>query len=98
MNIPEFAVPVFTMLQPAFSMPTYNRCLVLLLGALLTTGRRTITNVLRTVRHQAPGHVSSYHREFSKRHWSTWVRARGVMTFLLDYVVPLGPVFLAGDD
>jgi hypothetical protein len=98
MNIPEFALPVLTLLQPAFSTPTYNRFLVLLLGALLTTGRRTITNVLRTVRPQASGHASSYHRVFSQRYWSTWVLARGVMTFLLAYVVPSGPVFLAGDD
>jgi hypothetical protein len=82
MNVPDFALPILTIFQPAFSRPTYNRFLVLLLGALLTTGRRTITNVLRTVRQQAPGHVSSSHRVFSQRHWSTWTLARGMMTFL----------------
>jgi DDE superfamily endonuclease len=71
---------------------------VLLLGALLTTGRRTITNVLRTVRHQVPGHASSYHRVFSQRRWSPWVLAHALLTFLLDYVVPTGSVFLTGDD
>jgi len=98
MNIPDFALPICTIFQPTFSAPTYNRFLVLLLGTLLTTGRRTITNVLRIVRPQAPGHMSSYHRVFSRRHWSTWALARGLMTFLLAYVVPIGPVFLAGDD
>jgi hypothetical protein len=98
MNIPTFALPVLTMLRPTFSTPTYKRFLVLLLGALLTTGRRTITNILRTVRHQAPGHASSYHRVFSWRRWSTWVMARAVIRFLLDHVVPPGPVLLAGDD
>jgi hypothetical protein len=98
MSIPDFALPVLTIFQPTFSTPTYHRFLVLLLGALLTTGRRTITNVLRTVRQQAPGHASSYHRVFSQRHWSTWSLARRVMAFLLTYVVPPGPVFLVGDD
>jgi hypothetical protein len=98
MNIPAFALPVLTMLRPTFSTPTYNRFLVLLLGTLLTTGRRTITNILRTVRHQAPGHASSYHRVFSRRRWSMWVMARAVIRFLLDHVVPPGPVLLAGDD
>jgi hypothetical protein len=51
MNMPDFALPVLTIFQPAFSTPTYHRFLVFLLGALLSTGRRTITNVLRTVRH-----------------------------------------------
>ena len=98
MKLPDFAVPVLSMFQPAFSTPTYHRFLVLVLGALLTTGRRTITNILRTVRHQAQGHVSSYHRVFSQRRWSAWALARMLITFLLDHVVPPGPVLLAGDD
>jgi hypothetical protein len=98
MNIPTFAWPILTMLRPTFSTPTYNRFLVLLLGTLLTTGRRTITNLWRTVRHQAPGHASSSHRVWSQRRWSTWVLARAVIRFLLDHVVPPGPVLLAGDE
>src|SRR5262245_14994576 len=98
MHIPDFALPVLTIFRPTFSSPTYNRFLVLLVGALLTTGRRTITNLLRIVGHQAPGHMSSYHRVFSRRHWSPWALAQGLMRFLLTYVVPTDPVFLAGDD
>jgi hypothetical protein len=86
------------MLQPAFSTPTYHRFLLLALAAVLTTGRRTVTNLLRTVRYQAQGHVSSYHRVLSQRRWSAWALARVLITFLLDYVVPPGPVLLAGDD
>jgi DDE superfamily endonuclease len=52
-------MPVLTMVRPAFSIPPYHRGLVLGLAAVLTTGRRTVTNLLRTVRYQAQGHVSS---------------------------------------
>ena len=98
MKVPDFAVPVLMMFQPAFATPTSHRFLVLLLGAILTTGRQTITNIVRTVRHHATGHVSSYHRVFSQRRWSAWELARMLLTFLLNYVVPSGPVLLAGDD
>ena len=98
MNVPTCAIPVLTMFRPAFSAPTYHRFLILGLAAVLTTGRRTVTNVLRTVRYQAPGHISSYHRVLSQRRWSTWVLARTLMTFLLDHVLPPGSVLLAGDD
>ena len=98
MSLPDFAVPVLTMLRPACMQPTYNRFLVLLLGALLVTGRCTITNILRIVRHQASGHLSSYHRVLSQRRWSSWRLARALLDFLLTYVLPPGPVFLAGDD
>jgi DDE superfamily endonuclease len=98
MNIPACAMSVFTVFRPAFSTPTYHRFLVLVLAAILTTGRRTVTNLLRTVRDQAPGHISSYHRVFSQRRWSAWALARLLITFLLDHVVPPGPILLAGDD
>jgi len=45
------------MFQPPFSTPTYDRFLVLMLGAILTTGRQTITNILRTVHPYAKGHI-----------------------------------------
>jgi hypothetical protein len=86
------------MFQPTFSTPTYHRFLVLLLGAILTTGPQTITNILRTVRHHAKGHISFYHRVFSQRRWSSWELARMLLTFVLTYVVPTGPVWLAGND
>jgi DDE superfamily endonuclease len=98
MNLPNFTVPILTKLRPTFSTPPDNRFLLLLVGALLTTGRRTMTNILRTVRHQAPGHASSSHRVCSQRRWSTWVMARALIRCLLDHVVPSGPVLLAGDD
>jgi DDE superfamily endonuclease len=98
MKLLDYAVSVLSTFQPAFSTPTYNRFLVLGLGAILTTGRRTIANILRTVRHHATGHVSSYHRVFSQRCWSTWEIARMVLTFVLTYVMPTGRVLLAGDD
>jgi hypothetical protein len=98
MNVPACAMPVLSMFRPAFSTPTYHRMLVLALAAILTTGRRTVTNLIRTARSQAPGHVSSYHRVFSQRRWSTWALARTLTAFLLDHVVPPGPVLLAGDD
>jgi hypothetical protein len=98
MNVPTCAMPVLSMFRPAFSTPTYHRFLVLVLAAILTTGRRTVTNLLRTVRSQVQGHGSSYHRVFSQHRWPPWAVARALITFLLEHVVPSGPVLLAGDE
>ncbi len=98
MNLPACAMSVLPMFRPVFSTPTYHRFLILLLAAVLTTGRRTVSNLLRTVRYQTSGHGSSYHRVFSQRQWSSWALARTLITYLLDRVVPPGPVLLAGDD
>src|SRR5262245_11345385 len=98
MQLPDFAIPVLHMVQPACSPPTYHRFLGLGLGALLTTGRRTSTTICRTVRPYTQSHGSSYHRGFSPRRWSAWERARRWLTVLLTAMVPMGPVWVAGED
>jgi DDE superfamily endonuclease len=98
MRRPNFALPVLSVLPPAFSTPTYHRFLVLWLGAILTTGRQTLTHLFRTGRHRAGGQVSSSHRVLSQRRWASGELARLLLTVLLTYLVPTGPVVLAGDE
>jgi hypothetical protein len=85
-------------LTAAFTRPTAERFVVLLFAAILTTGCRTIVNVLRTVDHLAPGHASSYHRVLSKRRWSLWRLGRVLAGYILNRWLPSGTVPLAGDD
>jgi DDE superfamily endonuclease len=98
LTLPEFAQPVLGLFAPAFYHPTYQRFLLLLLAAVLTTGRRTVSNLLRTAAGLAKGDASSYHRVLSKRRWSTLALARILTRFILEHFVPEGPVLIAGDD
>jgi hypothetical protein len=82
----------------AFTRPTYERFVVLLLAAILTTGCRTVLNLLRTLDALAPGHPSSYHRVFSRRRCSLWRLGRALAGYVLSRWVPTGPVAVAGDD
>lgn len=97
-SIPKAAEPLIQEFADAFTRPTYRRFVVLLLAGILTTGRRTVANLLRTVSALAPGHPSSYHRVFSKRRWSSWRLARTLAGYILRHWVPDGPVHLCGDD
>ena len=76
LTLPEFARPVLSSFAPVFYHPTYQRFLVLLLAAVLTTGRRTVSNLLRTAAGLAHGDASSFHRVLSKRRWSTLALAQ----------------------
>lgn len=97
-GLPAGAASLLQEFAPAFTGPTFARWMVLLLAAILTTGCRTVQNLLRTVGGLAKGHPSSYHRVFSKRRWSMWRLARALARLILRYGVPEGPVRLAGDD
>jgi len=96
--LPPEAHPLVQVLTLHFTCPTYQRLSTLLVGTLLTTGRRTVANVLRTLRHLAPGHRTDYQRVFSRAPWSGLALGCALMRFLLERVVPDGPVQLVGDD
>jgi hypothetical protein len=81
-----------------FTSPTYQRFSTLLVAAILTTGRRTVANLLRTLRHLAPGHPTDYQRVLSRSPWSGLALGCALVRFLLDHLLPTGPVLLVGDD
>ena len=67
--LPRAAQALVGSFAAAFTRPTYLRFLTLLVGAIVTGGRRTVTRILWTVRSLAGGHPSSYHRFFSRARW-----------------------------
>jgi hypothetical protein len=96
--LPPEAHPLVQTLALHFTSPTYQRFSTLLVGAVLTTGRRTVANVLRTLRHLAPGHPADYRRVLSRAPWSGVGLGCALTRLLLDHLVPAGPVALVGDD
>jgi hypothetical protein len=98
MILPPEAHPLVQVLALHFTSPTYQRFSTLLVGAVLTTGRRTVANLLRTLRHLAPGHPTDYRRVLSRAPWSGLAVGCALARFLLDHLLPDGPVRLVGDD
>src|SRR5262249_49683669 len=97
-RVPAPALPLLLEFAPVFTQPTYQRFTLLLLAAILTTGRRTIANLLRTLGYLAPGDTSSYQRVLSQARWPG-VRARAApCRFVLRRLWPTGRIRLAGDD
>jgi DDE superfamily endonuclease len=96
--LPPEAHPLVRSIVFTFTSPTYQRFSTLLVAAILTTGRRTVANLLRTLRQLAPGHPADYRRVLSRAPWSGLALGCALARFLLDHVLPDGPVFLAGDD
>jgi hypothetical protein len=69
-NLPGVAEPLLMSFTVAFTEPTFQRSLVLLVGAILAKGRRTITSLLWNVGDLAAGDPTDYHRVFSRAPWS----------------------------
>jgi hypothetical protein len=90
---------VLALFRSAFTTAaTFLRARLLGVAAILTTGRRTVSNLLRTVADLADGDSSSYHRVLSLSQWSALTLASLLARFLLRHFWPDGTVRLVGDD
>ena len=98
MILPTEAGPLLLALAPAFTAPTFRRFTALLAAALLTTGRRTVANLLRALGPLATGHRTSYQRVLSAASWSGVQLGCLLCGFVLKHLVPAGRVTLVGDD
>jgi hypothetical protein len=98
MILPAEAQPLLAVLLPHFTHPTATRFVTLLVAALLTPGRRTVANLLRTLGPLARGHRTTFQRVLSRAPWSTAALGTALAGFLLRHLVPDGPVVLVGDD
>ena len=70
MTLPAEARPLLDALSPAFTRPTLHRFVILLGSAVLTTGRRTVANLVRTAAPLTKGHRTTYQRVLSSAEWS----------------------------
>ena len=95
--LPQVAEPLLMSLSIAFTQPTFNRILVLIAGAVLAKGRRTITSILWIVRGLAPGHLTDYHRVFSRASWSLFPLGQVLAAAIVQWL-PDGPIAVAIDD
>jgi DDE superfamily endonuclease len=99
--VPIGAGPLEAWLAPfaaVLGRPTWRRAGVLVAGALLSPGRRTVAATLRAAGlGHAPG-FAGYHRVLSEGRWSGLALARRLLALLVAAFAPDGPVVIALDD
>jgi len=71
---------------------------VLLIGAILVPGRRTVTAVLRIMGLSEERQFQTYHRVLSRAAWSSWALSRTLLKMLVQTFVPTGPIICGLDD
>ncbi len=81
-----------------FTAPTWQRVLVLLIGAVLSPGRRTVAAALRVTGLDQDPHFTNYHRVLNRSRWSSRRVARCLFRLLVSAFVPNGPVIIGLDD
>ena len=83
---------------PLFSARVFQSMQRLLTGAILATGKRTITAMLRIMGLEQQPHFQTYHRVFNRAVWSALAASRILLSLLVQAFAPHGPLVFGLDD
>src|SRR2546427_3171344 len=81
------AIGVFA---PVFSRPVWPHVKVLLTGAVLAPGKRTVSAILRIMGRSAEPNYQTYHRVLNRAVWSPLTASRLLLRLLVAGVGPTG--------
>ncbi|MDO9130774.1 MAG: transposase [Anaerolineales bacterium] len=83
----------------AFTAPTFAKSVPLVIGAILSPGRRTVAAALRMVGLADDEHFINYHRVLNRDRWSPWVLSKLLLTLIIETFLAAGvPLVIAVDD
>jgi hypothetical protein len=89
------AIGVFA---PVFSRPVWQHVKVLLTGAVLAPGKRTVTAILQIMGRRAEPDYQTYHRVLNRAVWSPLTASRLLLRLFVAVFVPRGVVLFGLDD
>src|SRR5215217_353051 len=96
--LPEAIILVLAPFAPLFSARVWRHAHVLLLGAILTPGPRTVAAALRVMGLAMERHFTNYHRVLNRAVWSARQGSRILLGLLLALLVPPGATVVLGAD
>ena len=83
---------------PLMSKRVGEHAQVLVVGALLAPGKRTVTAALRVLGLAQAPHFQTYHRVLNRARWSSLTVARVLLGLVVETFVATGPVVIGIDD
>jgi len=84
--------------RPFFSKRVWKLAVVLLIGAILAPGKRTVTAILRIMGLSQERHLQNYHRVLNRAVWSNFLLSAILFRLLLNTFLPIGTVVLGIDE
>jgi hypothetical protein len=95
---PTILVSWLAVFRPCFTAPVWNHVLVLVVGAVLAPGKRTVTQALRVMGLADKPGFGRYHEVLNRARWDARDVARRLLLHLLAVLSPSGEVVIGIDD
>jgi hypothetical protein len=97
-NLPMAIIHVLRQFEAVFSERVWDYAKVLLVGAILAPGIRTVTGALRVLGLSQETQFQNYHRVLNRATWSSRALSRILLRLLLRAFVPLDAPIVVGLD
>ena len=86
LTLPDAIVSLLVPLRHAVTSPTWRKAQVLLIGAILTPGQRTVAAALRVMGRSDQRNYARYHEVLNRAVWSSREAARILLVLLLQHL------------
>jgi hypothetical protein len=97
-GLPPDVLLIIRVFAPLFTERVWQRAQVLLIGAILTPGQRTVAAVLRVMGLSDEGRFKNYHRVLSRARWSGLATSGMLLGLLIKTFAPTGRLVMGLDD
>src|SRR5438132_4253275 len=98
LTVPHVLQRLIVRFAPLFSKRVWEHTKVLVVGALLAPGKRTVTAALRVMGLSQEKHYQNYHRVLNWARWASLAVARVLLGVLVNTFGLDGPVVIGLDD
>jgi hypothetical protein len=96
--VPPILATWLSVFRPCFTAPVWARVLVLVAGAVLAPGKRTVTQILRVMGLADEAGFRRYHEVLSRARWDSRAVAKRLLHYIVDRLPPSGDVVMGVDD
>ena len=98
LTLPKEFASLLTTFAPLFSRRVWHHVQVLIVGAILVPGQRTVTAALRVMGLAHAKSFQQYHRVLNRAVWSSLEGSRLLLQLLVHTLAPTGPLVMGLDD
>ncbi len=98
LTLPSEYVTLIQAFAPIFSKRIWQHLQVLVIGAILAPGKRTVTAALRIMGLSQDKHFQNYHRILNRATWSSLEISRVLLLLLITTFAALGDLVMGIDD
>ena len=97
-TLPVELWPLIVDFRPLFSKRVWDHAQLLLVGAILAPGKRTVTSCLRVMGRSQDSHFQNYHRVLNRARWSAIEASQLLLRLLVTTFAPEGELIVGIDD